>query len=145
VTISVTVSDGRGGSDAQSKGISVIHTPVTYTQNIVNGTITVPPGYCYPFEVSVTSSMSNARLVGAFTASGGSGNDIYVYIMDETDYVNWSNGHQVTPIYNSGKVTTGSFTTYISSPGTYYLVYDNTFSSVSSKDVATAVNLKYEQ
>lgn len=115
----------------------------TYTTNIVNGTITVPAGYYRAYSVSVTSSMENARIIGTFTASGGRGNDIKVYVMDETNYINWKNGHQASTFYNSGKVTTGSFTVYVSS-GKYYIVYDNTFSIISDKDVTTRVDLKYE-
>lgn len=119
--------------------------PQPHTQNVVNATITVQPGSWDYYTVTTTSSMSSPSLSGSFTASGGSGNDIYVYVMDATDYVNWSNGHQVTPLYNSGKVTTANFNVSLGSSGTYYLVYDNTFSTFSSKNVATDVNLEYEE
>lgn len=118
-------------------------TKKTYTINIVNATITVRAGSHRAYYVSVTSGMENARIIGTFTASGGSGNDIIVYVMDETNYINWKNGHQAYCYYNSGKVTTGSFTVYLS-PGTYYVIYDNTFSIISDKEVSTRVDLKYE-
>lgn len=115
----------------------------TYTINIVNAVITIRAGSYVAYPVSVTSEMENARLIGTFTASGGSGNDIKVYVMDETNYINWKNGHEAYCYYNSGKVTTGSFTVYLSS-GKYYVIYDNTFSIISDKEVSTRVDLEYE-
>ena len=62
---------------------------------------------------------------GSFTASGGSGNDIRVLIMDSTAFTNWQNGHQVNIYYDSGQQTTGSISTSLpNGPGTYYLVYN---------------------
>src|SRR2546428_64248 len=80
---------------------------------------------------------------GTFTASGGGGNDIEVFVMDQTNYVNWSNGHQANAYYDSGQVTTGTVSAYLPGGGTYYLVYSNAFSSVSSKNVQTTANLYY--
>jgi hypothetical protein len=120
------------------------NTPQTYTVNIVNGTITVPANDYVAYVANVTSSMDNVHLSGNFTASGGSGNDIKVYVMNETNYINWSNGHQSTAYYASGQTTTGSFNVSISTSGKYYVVYDNTFSIISSKNVSTHVDLTYE-
>ena len=124
--------------------INCNNTPHTYTVNIVNATITVYAGQYNHYQVDVTSTMDNPRLIGSFTASGGSGNDIKVYVMDNTNYVNWSNGHSSTAYYSSGQTTTGSFNVSFTSSGTYYVVYDNSFSVVSDKQVTTNVNLKYE-
>ncbi len=64
--------------------------------------------------------------------------------MSATDYTNWSNGHSVTPLYNSGQLTTASFDVSLG-VGTYYVVYDNSFSVISTKNVTTRVDLTYER
>ena len=66
---------------------SVTPSPVykTINQNIVDGVIPVEAGKYVYYEFSVPSQ---ASISGDFTAFGGSGNDIIVYILDETSYIN---------------------------------------------------------
>lgn len=66
-------------------------------------------------------------------------------VMDQTDFVNWQNGHQVSTLYNSGQLTTASVSASLPGSGTYYLVYSNAFSTFSSKSVNTQVNLTFTQ
>jgi hypothetical protein len=114
-----------------------------YSGNIVNGLITVPAaGYeYYPF--TVPSGVLSIFVSGMFTASGGGGNNIEVFVADQTNFVNWKNGNSATSYYDSGQVTTGSISANLPVPGTYYLVYSNTFSAFSSKNVQTTANLHY--
>jgi len=117
--------------------------PVPTSSNVVNGLISVSARQYEAYQVNIPNSAYNAQLSGTFTASGGSGNDIIVYVMDATSYVNWQNGHQGSTYYNSGQTTTGSFSVNFPTSGTYYLVYSNTFSTFSTKNVNTQVNLSY--
>ena len=117
--------------------------PQQYTQNIVNGLITVGAGDYNTYQFTCPGDSSGCSVQGSFTASGGSGNDIIVLILDSTDYINWQNGHQASAYYNSGQLTTSSISASVPAGGTYYLVYDNTFSAISSKNVQTTVNLNY--
>jgi len=114
-----------------------------YSETIVNGELSVNPGYYEYYSFEVPSDATNPQLTISFTASGGSGNDIYVYVMDSTDFINWQNGHSAYTIYNSGKVTTASTTVYLPGPGTYYIVFDNTFSWISTKTVSANIVLQY--
>jgi hypothetical protein len=117
--------------------------PTPHSDLIANTTFNVPSSTWSFYTVDVTSAMLTPHLEGTFTASGGSGNDIKVLVMTATDYINWSNGHTVYPEYNSGQLTTGSFDVYLS-VGSYYLVYDNSFSTLSDKNVTTLVHLNYD-
>jgi hypothetical protein len=117
--------------------------PTPHSDLIANTTFNVSAGSWRYYTIDVTYVMLSPHLAGTFTASGGSGNDIRVFVMTDTDYVNWSNGHAVYPEYSSGQLTTGSFDVYLST-GSYYLVYDNSFSSVSDKNVTTTVRLNYD-
>ena len=113
------------------------------SQNIVNGLITVQAGSYNYYAFTVPAGAANIHVVGTFTATGGGGNDIVVYIMDQTDFVNWSNRHQSTAYYNSGQLTTESFDIDLGPGISYDLVYSNIFSAFTSKNVQTTANLFY--
>jgi hypothetical protein len=117
--------------------------PTRYVSNLVNGLLTVNAGSYEYYSFTVPSGASDIQVSGSFTASGGSGNDIRIYILDSTSFVNWKNGHSVSTYYNSGQMTTGTITATLPSGGTYYLVYDNTFSWFSQKNVNTWATLSY--
>lgn len=130
--IGVALSTGGGGVIPQQQ-----------TVNIVNGLITVNADSYESYQFSVPSGASSVSVSGSFTASGGSGNDIVVLVMDSTNFVNWQNGHSASTYYNSGQVTTGTISASLPAGATYYLVYSNTFSIFSSKTVQTTVDLVY--
>lgn len=119
---------------------------VPKSSNLVNGAITVTAGNYYDASFSVdTSTMHDVTVLGSFTASGGSGNDVEVFIMDDTNFTNWKNGHSYAAIYTSGRVTTDSINVAITASGNYHLVYSNTFSWISTKTVSTNVDLKWSE
>jgi len=141
-TVQATVKDPLGASDVMSKSVAVT---TAYTQNIVSGTINVPDGGYLPYEVSVTSDMLNASLVGVFDVyANDDGNLVRVQVMAEADYVKWTSGYEVTPLYNSGWQWSGSFRVWLTLPGTYYLVYDE-WPHMDGIAVATTVDLEYEK
>jgi len=118
---------------------------VDATDNVVNATISVGAMDHAAYRVAVGESQKDPHIVGSFRASGGMGNDIKVFIMTETDYVNWANGHQGSTFYSSGQLTTSSFDVGPLSPGNYRVVFDNSFSTFSRKNVSTRVDLKYRR
>jgi len=118
--------------------------PSTQTVNIVNGLITVNPHDYESYQFNVPSGATNVQVQGSFTASGGSGNDIEVLVMDSTDFINRQNGNQASAYYDSGRLTASNFDVPLPSGlGSYYLVYSNTFSIISQKDINTQANLSY--
>ena len=133
-------NDGGGGGGGGGG-----HVSVPKSLDLVNGVITVNAGSYYNVPFTVNSSMSGAKVSGSFTASGGSGNDIIVLILDDIAYTNWVNGHQVTVLYSSGQLTTDTLNVSITTSGTYHLVYSNRFSVISTKNVNTTVDLKWSE
>ncbi len=120
---------------------STLRTP--HSANIVNGLITVQAGGYNYYPFTLAAGTTSISVGGSFTASGGSGNDIEVFVMDETNFVNWKNGHQASAYYDSGQLTTGTISASLPSSGAYDLVYSNTFSTFSSKNVQTTVDISY--
>jgi zinc-ribbon domain len=115
----------------------------THTTNIVNGLVTVNAGTYETYTFTVPSGASNVQVSGSFTASGGSGNDVRIFILAQSDFVNWANGHSSQCYYQSGQTSTGTISASLPTSGTYVLVYDNTFSVFSQKNVNTEVDVSY--
>ena len=117
--------------------------PIQHTLVIVNSMVRVEPGQYGYYTFTVPSDASNAMVSGTFAAGGGSGNDIKVAILDEQNFINYRNGHQVNAYYSSDQKTIGNISAKVPSGQTLYLVYDNTFSTVSSKEITTNVSVTY--
>jgi hypothetical protein len=98
------------------------------------------------FKIDVPSGATSVRLLGNFTASGGTGNDVVAFLFPENDFVNWQNRHATTNLYNSGMVTVGTIDVNLpSNVATYYLVFNNRFSLFAQKTVDVDVTLAYYQ
>lgn len=116
-----------------------------HEQNIADQAITVKAdGYAY-YKFIVPSDATNVSVDGHFSASGGFGNDIEVYLLDEDGFANWQNRHPVTPYYNSGRLTQGQIHASLSVSGSYYLVFNNNFSLITPKAVQVLATLHYTE
>jgi hypothetical protein len=94
VVRTLVTPDGIGGSEP--------------TTNLDNGAITVPGGWHNDYLFTVKAGVLSPRVSGTFAPSRGSGNDRIVLVLDETNYVNWKNGHHANSFYDCGKWTTQS-------------------------------------
>ena len=120
--------------------------PQPHFVRIVNTAITVNAGSFAWYPFSVPENANTLAVTGHFTATGGSGNDIIVYILDEDGLANLKNGHPTRTYYNSEKVTQSSIQAVLPpAPGTYYLVFDNRFSLLTPKAVQVNASLSYMQ
>jgi hypothetical protein len=96
------------------------------------------------FKLTVPADASYVTLQGHFAATGGSGNDVEVYMLPEDGFTNWENIHSATPLYSSGRVTQDTLNVALPpDAGTYYLVFSNKFSLVTPKAVQTNITLTY--
>jgi hypothetical protein len=115
------------------------------SQKIASGQIVVKAHNYVQYRIEITPDMRDARLIGSFNASGGSGNDVEAVIATEPEYSNWINGHQAHVYYGTqGRKTTGSFNLRLT-PGTYYFAVSNRFSAFSDKYVFLNVDLSYRK
>ena len=120
---------GQSGSTQPTN--QYISNPPSSGGQIVNGEYNVSPGKYYPIPFTLSSS---ATVTGSFSATASLGNNIIVYIFDQSNYALYQNGQSSSVYYNSGKVASGNINVYLNS-GTYYIVLDNTYSTFSTKDV----------
>jgi hypothetical protein len=109
------------------------------TVPVVSGQFPVLPGRFSVQTIRVT--FPTMKLTGTFQAVGGKGNDIEVYVMDQNGYALWQRRNPAFGLYSSGRVSSGEIN--IDLPmGTYYIVFSNMFSNVSSKTVEADILLK---
>lgn len=133
-------------SDSRSNGPSTLRQLVAQPRTSVlsNAEFALSAAQYRYIRFEVPQNAGAVRVEGAFSASGGAGNDVEAYIFSNDDFVNWQNRHPVRTFYNSGRVTQG--TLEVSLPplaGTYYLVFSNSFSLLSSKTVQTSIRLHF--
>jgi len=91
----------------------------------------------------VPEGATDINVEGRFSATGGSGNDVEVFLLDEDGYVNFQNNHRVGTYFNSGRATQGGISVSLPKHGTYYLVFNNRFSVMSPKAVQADATLSY--
>ena len=113
------------------------------TISIVNETISVAAGGYNYYTFSVPDRVSNPMLSGSFIASGGNENTINVKLLDLQNFFKFKNGQKADAIYATGPENAGTINANLPTNQTFFLVYDNTFSVNSTKQVATDVSLKY--
>lgn len=116
---------------------------VPASQNLFTGQITVKPGGYVTNTFTVEPGMQNFHVVGHFSASGGTGNDIQVVLASPDEFQNWINGHQANVLYSTGKETTEHFDIGPLGPGQYIFAFSNTFSIFTEKQVFTQVDANW--
>jgi len=94
------------------------------------------------FKFTVSPMMTNVRVIGKFSASGGTGNDVEVFITNEDGLINFKNHHAFSGWYNSQKVTVADINIPLPN-GEYYLVFSNAFSLMSNKAVQADIKLNW--
>ena len=140
LVVVASVMSGCGyGAPAVAPAYNAIKEP------LVTGGFAVGPRTFKEYKFVVTSAMSKPRLEGTFSASGGSGNDIEVSVLDESQFANWQKRRAFDATFESGRVTDATLNVTVpESPATYYLVFSNRFSLFSNKAVTASVQLCYD-
>jgi predicted nucleic acid-binding Zn ribbon protein len=113
------------------------------TETIANTAITVGAGSFNDYRFVVPPTATQAYVDGHFSAAGGFGNDIQVFVVNQDSFVNFQNGHASDAYFNSGKVTQNTINALLPGPGTYYLVCNNRFGLLAPKAVEINAILHY--
>jgi len=77
---------------------------------------------------------TQARVIGTFQAQGGK-NDIWVSIVDEVGFTNFTNGTAAQTYYNTGGYATVGKIDVVLRPGSYWMVFDNRQATFTNKVV----------
>ena len=119
------------------------------TLSVISNPFPIAPQKSVSYSFKIYQHSQNIHLDGTFEASGGGGNDIEVYLLDEDELINWRNGHSTSSFYNSGRVTRG--TVHLNLPSTttapvnYYMIFNNKFSLLSNKVVQGNITVHYDR
>ncbi len=113
--------------------LSFVHAQEQAEVPVVRGTFRAETGQAPYFQFKLSTYYRDGRIVGNALASGGSGNDIRVLLLTAQQFQAWD--VWPSPLYDSGRRQSVVLSVSVSDPGTYYILFDNTFSAVSSKNV----------
>ena len=131
--------------NARSSKLSPNLVRTTFEQPLTNGAASVNAASYLWYTFTIPARASSVAINGHFTATGGTGNDIECYILDEDGFANFKNGHPAKTYYNSGKVTQAKIEAGNLPAGTYYLILDNRFSLLTPKAVQIQATLSYRE
>ncbi len=102
---------------------------------IIDTTYRVGPG---TYKYASINMPCTGTIQGGFIANAALGDDIKVYLLDQSRFKSYQNGESVSTYYNSGKVEYGTFDVTVNS-GNYYVIMSNQHSSFSTKTVQLEV------
>lgn len=112
--------------------------------SLPNGAFTVGAGSASNYKFVVPAGAFSVTMKGHFTATGGFGNDIEVFVVTEDEFVNWQNGHPTKALYNSGKVTQDSINlTLPADAAAYYVVFSNKSSLLIPRAVQADIDVNF--
>ncbi|MGC2448044.1 MAG: zinc ribbon domain-containing protein [Candidatus Sulfotelmatobacter sp.] len=117
--------------------------PRLYTLNMNDGAFTIAANSFHYVKFTAPATATNVKFGGHFTASGGTGNDVEVWLCTEDAFANWKNGHDAHTLYNSGRVTQDTLNLSLPGAGTYYLVFNNRFSLLTPKAIQANMSMTY--
>jgi hypothetical protein len=129
---------------SDSSGSQAVPIREPQVMSVVDTAFTLNAAQGMNWHFNVPANATDVRLEGTFTASGGTGNDVEVYVLNDDEFVNWRSGNKVNALYNSGRMTRGTLNTVLpAGAGTYHLVFNNKFSLFTPKAVSASIRLRY--
>ena len=118
--------------------------PQLHTVTIGKGALSVAALHYAFYTLSVPAGAQTVKVQGHFQATGGMGNDIEVFLLNEEQFTNWKNGHATPTYYNSGKIAVGDVQAGLpNDAGNYYLVFNNNSSALTAKAVEFSGTMTY--
>jgi hypothetical protein len=148
LTASRETGNTRGGGNSLARQLGVSSTQ-PMTVNVISVPFTVAPGQYAYYTFKILPHATNVHIEGTFQASGGGGNDIEAFLLDDDQFVNFQNHHSSPTYYNSGKITRGSIDRTLPSTDseavTYHMVFNNSFSLLTNKVVDGTITVHYDR
>jgi hypothetical protein len=111
---------------------------------VAHGVLQVDPRRFKFHRMSVPAVATDIHVVGRFKVIAGGDRDIAVYVLDAKGFDSWQAGRKAFFHYESRRANTDIFNVKLPTGGTYYLMFDNSFSIRSPKSVEVDVELIYK-
>jgi len=115
------------------------------TSPALNGSVVVDAGGYAAYVVNVPPILpGKPRITAHVTATGGDKNDIRMMVFTKPAFEMWELDHGMTPIWDSGKLSTVDLDLTLGHSGTYVIVLSNVFSPSASKAVTGRLGLTWD-
>ncbi len=128
----------RSSLPVSGSGVGSLTSPQSL-RSITPQAFTIGAGRYVYFPIQ---SNENVFVSGRFSATGGTGNDVEVFILGQDEFTNWQNRHSVKTWFNSGRVTVSNISVQLP-PGNYFLVFSNNFSTMTPKAITANILLTH--
>ena len=116
----------------------------SHTEAVGETVFSVKPRSFSSYKFTVPPGAANVVVSGQFSATGGSENDVEVYVLTDDAFVTLRSGYAASTYYDSGRVSQSNFqATLPFGGGAYYLVFDNRFSLRTPKLIHAVSTLHY--
>jgi Double zinc ribbon len=135
------LSDSHAAQDLQRL------TNLSHAETIAPATFTVNARSFAYYRFGVPAGAREVSVSGQFdSASADKNADIEVWLLTESDLVNWQYGYSPAAYYSSGQVSRGDLEAALPpGAGSYCLVFNNKFSQRGAKSVHAALTLHYKK
>lgn len=99
--------------------------------------LTIPAGGVQTWKWQVDAMRPRCLVTGRILGISGGERDVDVLVMNEDDYINWSNRHAAHTLFQSGKKTAITLGVPVVGVGYYRLAVSNAFSVFTPKVIQT--------
>ena len=108
--------------------------------------LSVKPRGFASYKFIVPFGATDVSVDGEFTATGDAASEVEVLIFKDDAFVDWQGGYSPSSYYSSGRVKQADIKASLpAGPGTYYVVFNNNFSTRTAKSVQADVTLHYSR
>jgi hypothetical protein len=108
---------------------------------LLNGTYHVQERSYQVFEFAFDREQGVGQIGGRISVQGPNNFDIQLWIVDYENLENFINRQAFNAYLNTGRVRLKTFDVALN-PGRYYLIFDNRFSAINSKNVHAGVAIR---
>jgi len=108
---------------------------------LLNGTYHVKERNYQVFEFAFDRDQGAGQIGGRISVQGPASLDIHLWIVDYANLENFINRQAFDAYLNTGRVRLKTFDVTLE-PGRYYLIFDNRFSAINSKNVHAGVAVR---
>jgi RNA polymerase subunit RPABC4/transcription elongation factor Spt4 len=123
---------------------------LSHDQTITPAAVSIVPHGFASYRFTVPAGARNVTVTGEFEATAVHpvvrDDGLEIYLLTESDLVNWQYGYSPNAFFSSGRVKQGEIDAALpAGAGTYCLVFNNNFSSRTAKSVHASVILHYNK
>ncbi len=111
-------------------------------QTIVNDAVFLQAGRYRSYRFVINDNSRNARITGYVAVQTGGRHDVYLTVVDDRGFQNYSNGSDFNSVYRTKVFDYRRITINNLRPGVYHIILSNTHSRITPKQVEAKLALE---